>query len=178
MKALSSSGYVLLGLLMERPCHGYELYQAFSDPASLGQVWHLGMSHMYAELKKLEAAGMVKSTIERRDLRPPRKIFALSSTGRSAFNKWMDTPARGVREMRLEFMVRLFFARRAGRKTLSRLIVQQQNALNYELVALVPGKSKAGAGNDYAELVRKFRTSQLHAALDWLEACRKMGGRG
>lgn len=177
MKALATPSYVLLGLLRERPCHGYELYQAFNNATTLGQVWHLGISQMYAELKKLETAAMVRSTVERRDLRPPRRIFALTPKGRSAFTRWMETPARGVREMRLEFMVRLFFARGAGRRAVTRLIVQQQNALNRELAAL-SGKSGAGAADEYAELVRKFRTSQLHAALEWLETCRKMSVRG
>ncbi len=47
----------LLGLLLERPKHGYELYGEFRR--ELGRVWQIGPSRLTAHLKLLEEAGLV-----------------------------------------------------------------------------------------------------------------------
>ena len=42
--------YAILGALMKRPMHGYDIHKRLS--AGLGAVWFVGMSNMYAMLKK------------------------------------------------------------------------------------------------------------------------------
>ena len=56
---IGSPQAVLLGLLIQQPRHGYELYQEFNR--GLGRVWRMGKSKLYAQLKVLETRGLVTS---------------------------------------------------------------------------------------------------------------------
>ena len=100
---------VLLGLLMSRPRHGYELYQTFE--AELGRVWQIGMSQLYAHLHQLEETGQVAAHTEPQEGRPPRKVYHLTESGRAAFEEWLRRPAPYVRHLRVEFLARLYFYR-------------------------------------------------------------------
>ncbi|MBI5301997.1 MAG: PadR family transcriptional regulator [Chloroflexi bacterium] len=171
MRQDKTARFALLGLLVDEAHHGYDLYQHFTDPAGLGQVWHLGMSQMYADLKTLEASDFVKATVEQQDSRPAKKVFALTPAGRAAFREWMATPSRGLREMRVEFIVRLFFARREGRRAVTALIERQDQALRAELARWQVERSTE-ALDDFGQLVRAFRLNQTQAALTWLKSLR------
>ncbi|MBI5034234.1 MAG: PadR family transcriptional regulator [Chloroflexi bacterium] len=170
MRSQKTSSYALLGLLLNEPHHGYELYQDLSDPAGLGQVWHLGMSQMYAELKVLETKGWVKATLELQDARPSKKVFELTKVGRTAFREWMTTPARGMREMRIEFIVRLYFARMEGTAAVNELIKRQEKSLCSELESLQQASTSKDTASQFEKTVFSFRTSQIQSALTWLKS--------
>lgn len=169
MRAQKTSSYALLGLILNKPHHGYELYQDLSNATGLGQVWHLGMSQMYAELKTLEASGWVKSTLELQDARPSKKVFELTKAGRAAFREWMTTPARGMREMRIEFIVRLYFARLEGSIAVNELIKRQEKSLCAELESLQATTTK-DTPSQFEKAVVSFRASQIQAAIAWLKS--------
>ncbi len=171
MKNVNCARYEILGFLLQGPRHGYDLYHEFSDPHGLGQVWYLGMSLMYQELKKLEAAGLVRATVESQDPRPPKKIYALTPKGRQVFWKWLESPARGLRELRVDFLIRLFFAQRQGPQQVRRLLDLQIPALRHELETLQAAKSDSWSAGEYVQQVQQFRIRQLQAALDWLLSC-------
>ena len=173
MRPENPARFALLGLLQDQPHHGYDLYQRFADPAGLGQVWHLGMSQMYAELKTLQARGWVTAVVEQQDPRPAKKTFSLTPKGRAAFQEWMATPARGLREMRVEFIAKLYFARAAGAKGLSALVDCQEKSLRDELGKLKK-EQKPQEADRFVRAVHAFRTSQIKAAMAWLKSARKL----
>ncbi len=177
MRPENTARFALLGLLLDQPHHGYDLYRDFADPAGLGQVWHLGMSQMYAELKTLEARGWVSATTEQQDARPAKKIFTLTPAGRVAFQEWMTTPSQGLREMRVEFIARLYFARRENAKAVTALIARQEKSLREELSKLKENKLAQSESDDFVRALHSFRTSQLKAALTWLKSARKLAAR-
>ena len=78
----------LLGFLMAHPQHGYELHQEFSR--DLGQVWRVGLSQIYAQLKQMEEAGLVAAQTEPQPNRPPRKVYHITPAGRE------HSPARAA----------------------------------------------------------------------------------
>jgi len=53
-----SPEFALLGLLEQRPAHGYELHQRLY--AELGYLWHISLSQAYNILKRLEAQGFIQ----------------------------------------------------------------------------------------------------------------------
>ncbi|MDH4137783.1 MAG: PadR family transcriptional regulator, partial [Anaerolineae bacterium] len=75
MKKELAPEWALLGLLTQKPMHGYELHRYFSDPSALGQVWYLGLSQMYKLLKELEGQGYLEVTLERQENYPARKVY-------------------------------------------------------------------------------------------------------
>ena len=168
MRSQKTSSYALLGLLVDESHHGYELYQHLADPTGLGQVWHLGMSQMYAELKTLEARGWVQATVEVQDARPSKKVFTLTQAGRTAFQEWMTTPARGMRQMRVEFIVRFYFARLESSSAVNALIKRQEKSLRAELEQLQ--SSQAKSPSQFEKTVASFRACQIKSALAWLKS--------
>src|SRR6476646_8254449 len=111
MQISEPAEYAMLGLLKERTMHGYEMFQQF-EHGTLGQIVHREMSQMYAFLKKLERLGYIEAELEPQGIRPPRKIFHLTDAGRSIFLEWLTTPVERPREIRVLFLLKLYFVQR------------------------------------------------------------------
>lgn len=163
MKANISPEPALLGFLRDGPLHGYDLHKQVTQ--QLGPVWHLGMSQMYAILKEYEKRGWIKTIVVAQDGRPARKMLKLTPAGRRAFDAWLAQSARGLREFRVDFFARLYFARAAGRPALRQFLQQQIAATTQEREALQRNTNASEFGN----VVRSFRVAQLDTILDWLE---------
>src|SRR5438270_5405051 len=74
--------HALLGLLLDGPCHGYDLARRFAPGTALGDVMHLGASHLYALLARLERGGLVAGERREAGWRPPRRVYHLTEAGR------------------------------------------------------------------------------------------------
>ncbi len=163
--------HALLGLLRERPRHGYDIHQLLSDPAGLGAIWRLKQSQLYALLAKLETDGFVASTLKPQDTRPTRKVFRLTKTGREAFLAWVQSPVPHGREMRLDFLAKFYFARREGREVAGQLI-ELQRATCRDWLEAQRAQAEALRDSHLDEwIVHRFRIGQLEAILRWLETC-------
>jgi PadR family transcriptional regulator AphA len=117
--------YALLGLLLDGPKHGYELARRFAPETALGEICHLEMSMLYALLKKQEKVEHIEAELESQGARPPKRIFHLTPIGRAAFMEWVRTPVGRTREIRLDFLVKLYFARQLGDDDVLALIDRQ-----------------------------------------------------
>jgi len=161
----------LLGFLNEQPMHGYEIHRRMSDPKGLGQVWHIKQSQLYSLLGKLEDAGYITSILEAQDSKPPRKIYRLSATGRSTYTEWLKEPVDTGRRMRLEFLVKFYFALAQGQKTALDLVKKQKTVCNDWLVNHQEMLKETSDQDTFNELIFQYRTGQIKAMLAWLEAC-------
>ena len=65
---------VLLGLLIMRECHGYELRRRFSE--TLAGLWHISESQLYATLKRLEEKNLLTASIPKDGLVASRRVFS------------------------------------------------------------------------------------------------------
>lgn len=163
--------HALLGFLYERPMHGYEIHQNLASLAGLGLVWQVKQSHLYAMLEKLEGDGYITGKQQAQEMRPPRRVFRLTSAGRKAFRDWLSRPVSHGREVRLEFMAKLYFARRVGAAWVSQLVERQRQECGDWRASLL-GQSAANAERGtFAWLVYQFRVSQVESMLTWLDLC-------
>ena len=161
--------HALLGFLREKPLHGYEIHRRMSDPEGLGLVWRIKQSQLYALLGKLEENGYVTSELESQGNRPPRKVYSLTNSGSAMFMEWVKNPVQHGREMRLNFMVKLFFARIEGKAVVAQLIDNQRDqcAQWLELVEI----SSEGETKSFQNMIEWFRAGQIEAMLVWLDRC-------
>ncbi len=166
MKSGISPEPALLGFLRDGPLHGYDLHKRVA--VQLGPAWHLGISQMYAILKEYEARGWIKTVVAPQNGRPSRKMLVLTPAGERAFEAWMAQTAHGLREFRVDFFARLYFARSAGRRALRAFLTKQIEATRREL----SGLQTTPASSDYAALVTSFRITQLQTILEWLTTLR------
>jgi DNA-binding PadR family transcriptional regulator len=163
--------HALLGFLRERPMHGYEIHHLMIDPAGLGLVWQVKQSHLYAMLDKLENDGCIAGRQETQHMRPPRRVFRLTSAGRRAFQAWLSRPVSHGREVRLEFMAKVYFAQREGPERVAGLLQLQRQVCGAWRATLETQSTTARAGPDYERLVRQFRLGQIEAMIAWLDQC-------
>lgn len=162
--------YVILGLLMKTERHGYEIHHLFSR--GVGRVWHAGISQVYALLKKLEAAEKVVSSIQIQDHRPARHVFAITPKGRDAFLQWLHTPLEKIRDLRLDFLAKLFFTRELNLAGIDDLIDKQIHIFQAQLREMKNNDENSNDGFDH--LVSQFRIGQIEAVLAWLQKCEKL----
>ena len=163
--------YALLGFLRQSPMHGYEIYQRMSDAAALGMVWHLKQSYLYALLAKLEKEGLITTVWENQGTRPPRKVFHLSEAGQSTFLTWVQDAVEHGRDIRLDFLVKFYFAQREGLELLLHLIEQQRLACQNWLWHQQTIATHLTGEQVYEGLVNQFRIGQIEAMLRWLDGC-------
>lgn len=157
----------LLGLLMSRPRHGYELHQEFSR--ELGRVWQIGLSQLYAQLKQLEEAGLVTAQTEPQPNRPPRKVYHLTPEGCEVFMDWIHQPTPYLRHIRVEFLARLYFFRELSLPGLDRLVAAQKIECQAQMGRF--DRLAAETEDAFRRCVLEFRRGQLEAVVQWLNRC-------
>ncbi len=170
MQISEPAEYAILGLLERQPMHGYEMFQQFQS-GILGQIVHLEMSQMYAFLKKLERLGYIEAELENQGVRPPRKIFHLTEQGRATFHTWLTTPVERPREIRLLFLIKLYFAQSLFPDQMPHLIDLEVAACQRFLTHLEAQRLPDTQSSDTAFLdhvVLRSRIHQTRALLDWL----------
>ena len=163
--------YVLLGLLNERPMHGYDLFQQVRSTRGIALVWNIKQSLLYAMLDKLEESGLLISELIAGEGYPPRKVFRLTPDGQAAYQKWITDPVMHAREMRQEFLAKLIFARRYGTQPALGLVQMQQQVCQNWLDGLKAGSHALEKNNIDEQLVFSYRINQLEGMLAWLKAC-------
>ena len=178
MKKELAPEWALLGLLTQKPMHGYELHRYFTDPSALGQVWYLGLSQMYKLLKELEAQGYVEATVELQENYPARKVYHITPSGRAAFLQWMEKPISNPRQIRVEFLAKLFLAQLLGPEMIERIVGTQLETCQTQLTRLqeraCPELNRRASDGGFEHLVFRFREGQIQATIDWLRYCHRV----
>jgi DNA-binding PadR family transcriptional regulator len=101
---VSTLGYAILELLAREPLTGYDLSRRMRAP--VGYVWTSSHSGVYGELARIEADGLVRSTVV--DGPGPRdtKRYSITARGRRALVAWVDSPL-GAETVRSELLLRV-----------------------------------------------------------------------
>jgi PadR family transcriptional regulator AphA len=162
--------YAILGLLQTQSMHGYEMFHQFKH-GILGEIVHLEMSQMYAFFKKLERLGYIEAELESQGTRPPRKVFHLTTAGRTTFFQWLSEPVVRPREIRILFLIKLYFIQQFRPRETTSLVQQQivacQNFLNH-LETRRPPNTETGDEAFFEHVVLRGRIYQTRSLLDWL----------
>jgi DNA-binding PadR family transcriptional regulator len=119
--------FAVLGFLLEEPRHGYALRSRIED--GLGPLWRIASSQLYKVLQRLEAQGWVRRAISPPVSGPPRSVYSATDVGAQAFHRWITEPVRAMRNVRVEFVAKLYFARLLELDSVSELIDRQLDAV-------------------------------------------------
>lgn len=80
---------LLLGLLLDRPMHGYDLYQMIQHEGIDGW-FSISAAGVYYSLRKLRDQGLVVESRQRRGGSASKSIYRLTANGRAAFVEAME----------------------------------------------------------------------------------------
>src|SRR3954452_13263051 len=103
---LSSTAYVILGMLSWRPMSGYEIKSLVDTSTRF--FWAASYGQIYPELRKLSAAGLIEGKASPQGGRR-RNVYRLTPAGRRELESWLTLDAE-VFELRDEGLLKLFFA--------------------------------------------------------------------
>ena len=95
--------HTILGILVDRPRHGYDLKRALSPALPRRRLVNDGI--LYPLLARMEKEGLVRSRVEPGDGRPDRRVFELTDSGRRAFFDWLRGPAFEEDEVSYDFFL-------------------------------------------------------------------------
>lgn len=105
--------WACLGILYDRPAHGWAVVKQLRPDGEIGRIWHLSRPLTYRSLDQLSSAGWIRPVAEEPgEAGPNRTILAATRTGRACFRTWLRTPVPHLRDLRSELLLKLVFADR------------------------------------------------------------------
>src|SRR5688500_3698469 len=137
---------------------GYEIRRA--TERSVRFFWALSPPQIYAELGRLEDAGLVTGSDEARGRRP-RRTFETTRAGERALRTWLTQDERVMLEIRDRELLRLFFADALPRAQVTELVEvmrrRSERALERFDAEILPAADRtADAGFEFPREVARF----------------------
>jgi DNA-binding PadR family transcriptional regulator len=165
LPALSLNEWTVLCLLAEQPAHGFALARQLEPTSDLGRIMTVRRPLVYRALDRVVGAGLAQPHLtEPGAAGPNRTRHRITSAGRAASSTWLSTPVAHVRDLRIEFLVKMRLNNRSGNDP-SVLVRAQRGMLSKTLEQL-------SEANENADVVDQWRrqnaiaVSQFLAALD------------
>jgi len=159
----------LLGLLEQRPRHGYELHDAFEAVVGGEENWDVKPAQVYATLARLERGGLIAEASLEQDGGPEKRIYNITAAGQEALRRWFRTPVR-TEHQRDEFFLKLMLSLATGQADPYRVIYIQRSSLYRELHTLTTRRTQADPRSELAQILLLDRAiMHLEADLRWLD---------
>jgi len=109
--AMTKTDLLLLGLLLDRPMHGYELYQQIQAEGIDGW-FNISAAGVYYSLRKLRDRGYVTESRQRKGGSSRKSIFHVTGEGRDAFFPAMEAELANQEEMTLDYDLGIYLLNR------------------------------------------------------------------
>ncbi len=159
----------LLGLLIQKPRHGYELRAAFEAIVGGEANWDVKPAQVYTTLTRLQESGLVKVEGFEQDGGPEKRIYSITPTGEEALSAWLLTPVESGHQQNEVFLKRML-AIVTGEVSPYKVIQVQRASLYQELHNLTTLRSKADPKQELAQiLLLDQAVMHVEADLRWLD---------
>ena len=161
----------ILGLLSERPLHGYDLRAAYQD--DLVPHSQVNIGQIYTTLDRLERDGLVIHERVAQPVRPDKKVYGLTEKGREELRRWLATPAPLALDLRNEAFLKVGLARRLTGIDASTLVATERRACFQKLAEASSAKAQAERDGEPLSKIMLLELAELRleAFLNWLERC-------
>lgn len=160
----------LVGLLAEKPRHGYDLHAAFEAVVGGEPNWDLKLAQVYSTLDRLQEAGLVECTSDLGEGdEPSRRVYALTRRGFQALDEWY---AGGVapEHQRDEFYIKLMVSLVSGYGDPYRILTAQRSFIYQRLHAVTNQRADLDSTIELAQLLLLDKAIMyLEADLRWLD---------
>lgn len=166
--------YAILGLLAERPLHGYELKAAYES--ELVPATHLNIGQVYTTLERLTRDGLVAHEVVNQTERPDKKVYALTPAGRQELHDWMAVPTQIDLDLRNETFIKLVLARRLEDADPLDVLRGERQACFGRLHEVMQARARAKTERAAVPtgLLLDLAVLRLEAFLKWLDQCEEV----
>jgi DNA-binding PadR family transcriptional regulator len=163
---LSLSDWVVLGVVAERPTHGWPVVRELAADGAIGRIWTVSRPLVYRSISTLIDEGFIEEHGEVAGVRgPQRTIVRATRTGKAALRRWLEEPVDHVRDVRSALLVKLALLDRAGRPS-EALIARQLERLE-PVFAVVTRRSSA---DGFESVLATWRREQALAVQRFLRS--------
>lgn len=161
--------HAVLGLLAQRPRHGYELRAAFQAVAGGEQNWDVKPAQIYTTLTRLENSGLVTEQSVEQDGGPEKRIYAITPVGFKTLQEWFNE-ATVSEHQRDEFFIKLMLSLISGVVDPYQLIRTQRVLLYNELHNLTIQRIGIDPAKELARIFLVDKAAMhIEADLRWLD---------
>lgn len=167
-KRIDNSLYIaLLSFFIEKPNYGYDVYKYLSNETTFFKIWHLKRSQFYSFLERLFIENYLSHEIVEGQQYPDRRIFSLTPIGLQMLKAWTVTPVEHGREMRQDFLVKLFilqsyFPSRINELVQNQRMICQQWKIDQE-------QQLISESDQFQKLLIIYRKMQIQSMIEWLD---------
>lgn len=162
----------LLGPLVKRPMHGYHLHKELSDESPIKYIYKIKIANLYAILNKLEKLGWIESVISQEGNRPQRKLYNLTDSGKYKFFEWLDSPVSRGRDLRVIFLMKLFYGMNYQPEKVGQLVKNQKDVCkNWSIKSEAVLKKEGTFNEPFLQYIFSFRQHQINSYLEYLHWC-------
>jgi DNA-binding PadR family transcriptional regulator len=159
----------LLGLLSQRPRHGYDLHAAFQAIAGGREAWDVKPAQIYTTLSRLEDGGLIERQEMEQGGGPERLTYAITNAGRQELTRWLLEPIE-AQHQRDEFFLKFMLSLATDVVDPYNVIRSQRSSLYRQLHALTVRRSEMNPQSALAYMLLLDRAiMQLEADLRWLD---------
>jgi DNA-binding PadR family transcriptional regulator len=159
----------ILGLLAQRPRHGYELRSAFEALVGGADIWEVKPAQIYTTLARLEEGGLVCQEGVEQEGGPERRVYSLTPQGETELAEWFGAGVAGEHQ-RDEFFVKLMLSLAMDGTHPDRVIQAQRNRLYQELHQHTTRRNQANPRTELAQIFLLDKTiMHVEADLRWLD---------
>lgn len=166
---LGTTSHVILGLVGRRPGSGYDV--AARAARSIAHFWPISKSQVYAELSRLEDAGLIQGTHVEQDRRPDKRSYELTAAGADTLDDWLQAPGYSSERSRNGLLAKFFFAERmTPEQRIALLTAYRDQAESYrlELQAIVD-KLEGREESFYGRSTALFGLLNAQARIVWAD---------
>ena len=154
--------WACLGILAQRPAHGFAVAKRLAPDGDVGRVWSLSRALTYRAIDQLVDGGQIHAVGEEPGKAGGvRTVLAPTRSGRAQLKKWLVTPAAHLRDVRSELLLKLVLADGLEVDTRPLLLAQREQ---------VASIAAARAKDDPHDVVVLWRRESAGAVVRFLDA--------
>ena len=156
----------ILGLLKERPMHGYQLNRELSE--QLGGLWRVSYGSLYPSLRRLERDGAIRTEPGAGTGARRKTVYAITPEGEALFLDLLQEPPQENQTEDARFRVRLAFFRYLPPETRVRLLERRRQGLQERLAEVKTHLRDPGTTDSYQRALMEHARAATEAAIAWL----------
>jgi DNA-binding PadR family transcriptional regulator len=159
----------ILGLLKDRPMHGYQLSRELAQ--ALGGFWRVSYGSLYPTLRRLEReAAIVSQPSEQPAAGRRRNVYRITERGEELFLELLQETPHDTQTEDTRFRVRLAFFRYLPPETRLRLMERRRASLEDRLVSISESLRAARERvDDYALALMQHGRDATASDIAWLD---------
>ena len=177
LPSVAPGGWIVLGLLVQdAPQSGYDL--ASRATRGIAHFWPITKAQVYAELPRLEAAGLVEGEVVIQEGAPDKRLYRPTAAGQAAFSSWLANVDLGEAKLRHPLLLRLWFSSEADLAPLRagcerhREALEAQQARFEELIERLDARTTRSAASRRSSAHRRLALRhgllRIDAEIQWL----------